>query len=83
MESKQLKWIYLVGLALFGRFIYFNSRIDWIISPTSWFLTDYFCCCFLLLIGFQVCQRFQKKKMEVYCDDFDVWDFFIPLFFSL
>jgi hypothetical protein len=28
----------------------------------------------LLLIG-EVCQRFQKK-MEVYCDDFDVWDFY-------
>jgi hypothetical protein len=58
------------------------KRIDWIISSTVGSLRIIFAAIFLLLIGFKVCQRFQKK-MEVYCDDFYVWDF-IPafLFFS-
>jgi hypothetical protein len=49
--------------------------IDWIISSTGWSLTDYLCCCFLLLIGFRSLSKI-PKKMEVYCDDFDVWDFY-------
>jgi hypothetical protein len=45
MESKQLKWIYLVGLALLiWGFIYF--KVDWIISSTGWFLTVIFAAVF-------------------------------------
>jgi hypothetical protein len=67
MESKQLKWIYLVGLCLDlgSSFILIKKRIDWIISSTGWLFTDYLAA-FLLLIGFRSLSKI-PKKMEVYC----------------
>jgi hypothetical protein len=61
MESKQLKWIYLVGLALIWEFIYFKG-IDWI-SSTGWFFTDYFCC-FFITDWFQKFVKDSKRKWK-------------------
>jgi hypothetical protein len=64
MESKQLKWIYLVGLALIWEFIYFIKKgIDWIISSTGWLFTDYLAV-FLLLIGFRSLSKIPKEKWK-------------------
>jgi hypothetical protein len=51
---------------------------DWLDYQLYRLVRIIFAAVFYYWLVSEVCQRF-KRKMEVYCDDFDVWDF-IPAF---
>jgi hypothetical protein len=61
MESKQLKWIYLVGLDMGSSFILIKR--DWIISSTGWLLRIIFAA-FFITDWFQKFVKDSKRKWK-------------------